>query len=130
MASNPVPTLTLDGWARTEKDKLVALLTYYFSADTVQDVLHKDNLYSIREDLARGSYEPGKCALIVKSNLEGLLHRHFDHAVVTVSASDTAGWESTLVIVASVSDESGTAQAGYNYAINTGQFSRYLGTIA
>ena len=126
----PVPTMSADGWVTSENTKLVYLLSHYFANDAQQDVLHSGHIYSIREDLAKGSYKPSNCAIIIKPNLETVLQSYFDHATVQISSSDGPGWESTLLITATCSDNGAQVSGSYTYNIKSGAFARYLNATA
>lgn len=81
--SNKVPTLTVDGWQETPRDKLNTLFNYFIDLDNDRTFFFKNNITSFKFILSVGTSDNE-----IKDSLErectNLLERYFNSATVLV----------------------------------------------
>lgn len=103
---NPVPTLSTDGWVRSNSKRIDYLLVYFFVSDYLQSTLYQDKVSSLPWILKENPRDMNAAAEAVRRQLNIYLAAYYDSVSIDVSVEDTdptvSAAKTTMMIRATV----------------------------
>lgn len=88
MATHPVPTLSLRGWAEETAEKADRLLAYFFTSDYRQSKSWFGEIASFQYTLEQHQHDEIRLRQVLELSLGSLLERYFDAVDITVTVKE------------------------------------------
>lgn len=84
MATQPVPTLSANGWISDPYPKADAMMAWYLVSEASQSNLYVGSITSLASQLQRCADNPTQLKQVMTSELEAFFAHNFDYASVDV----------------------------------------------
>jgi len=103
---NPVPTLSTDGWVRSNAKRVDYLMVYFFVSDYLQSTLYAGSISSFPWIMKENPRDMTAAAESVRKQLNIYLGTYYDSVDINVTVADTdptvSGSKTTMTIDATV----------------------------